>query len=55
MTPVDMEGLVLGYGGISHRQIASGIAELAAVFADCAGAGGRGGRRGKAAPAEALP
>jgi hypothetical protein len=52
MTPVDMEGLVLGYGGISHRQITSGIAELAAVFADCAGA--RGGRRVKA-KAEALP
>lgn len=52
MTPVDMEALVLGYGGISHRQITTGIAELAAVFAECAGPGVRGGRRAKA-PAEA--
>jgi GntR family transcriptional regulator/MocR family aminotransferase len=54
MTPVDMEALVLGYGGISHRQIISGIAELATVFAECAGTGARPARRAKAV-AEALP
>jgi GntR family transcriptional regulator / MocR family aminotransferase len=52
MTPVDMEGLVLGYGGISHRQITAGVSELADVLDTCAQAGRRDVRRPKAV---ALP
>jgi GntR family transcriptional regulator / MocR family aminotransferase len=37
MTPIDSEGVVLGYGGISHRQIVAGVAELAAVLEQCTG------------------
>ena len=45
MTPIDVEGLVLGYGGISHRQIAAGVSELAEVLEGCAEAGPRHVRR----------
>lgn len=38
MTPIDAEGVVLGYGGISHRQITAGVAELAIVLEECAAA-----------------
>jgi GntR family transcriptional regulator/MocR family aminotransferase len=44
MTPIDTEGVVLGYGGISHRQITAGVAELAAVLEECDGTS-RGGRK----------
>jgi GntR family transcriptional regulator/MocR family aminotransferase len=37
MTSIDGEGVVLGYGGISHRQIVTGVADLAAVLEMCAG------------------
>jgi GntR family transcriptional regulator/MocR family aminotransferase len=52
MTPIDVEGLVLGYGGLSQRQIANGVADLAAVLERCAAT--RPGERRGAAPAAAL-
>ena len=52
MTPIDVEGLVLGYGGLSQRQIANGVTELAAVLDTCAV--GRPVRKRGAAPAAAL-
>jgi len=36
MTPIEIEGLVLGYGGLTQRQIGHGVAELAAVLEACA-------------------
>lgn len=35
MSPIDLEGLVLGYSGVSLRQIDAGALDLARVLADC--------------------
>ena len=35
MTPIETEGLVLGFSGVSPKQITAGVATLAQVFAEC--------------------
>ncbi|MCC6469403.1 MAG: PLP-dependent aminotransferase family protein [Alphaproteobacteria bacterium] len=48
ITPVDVEGLVLGFSGVSPRQITSGVAALAEVLAECAARGAPVRRRARA-------
>ena len=44
MTPIDTEGLVLGFGGVSQRQIAAGVLGLAEVLQPAKASGARSGR-----------